>query len=424
MPKGIPLLICLISIILIIMILVIVIILKTNKISCIKPVEILTESKNEDFKNVKGNITKENLLFDLAIRQVMTSRKRYIGIFVISILLTMFCLIVGRLDSWLGPNGEGLMNTFSVADHDIGVQPLNHVDMEKVQNIIRDYGNIENVYALAMQSVTVNGVDYTANIIDDPSWFHILKGKSAEKEDEIVVTEMVANELGVKIGDTVTVTHERQFREYKVVGIYGCANEMGANIGMSRSGYARIGNVNAYIWCYHFILDNHDSNNELMRELQDKFPMQMDVHTNSWSGLDGIVSTMNMLVIFMYVIVIIFILIVVNLVSGKLLNIEKYDMGIYKSFGFTTLDLRKSFATRFLIISFVGGLIGLLLSSIFADRIILSLLRMFGIGEFITHISFISTIIPVLGITLIFGVSALFSSKKIKKASLIDLVQI
>lgn len=422
-PTKIPVLTCASIFVIITLILFIVIILKTKKISYIKPIEIINESNVDSFdKKVSGAITKDNLLFDIAIRQVVSHKKRYIGIFVISILLTMFCLIVGKLDNWLGPNGEGLMNTFSVADHDIGIQPLNHIDMDNVQNIIREYSNIESVYALAMQSVTVNGTNYTANVIDNPSWFHILSGKTSEAEDEIVVTQMVADDLNIKIGDTVTITHERQYREYKVVGIYQCANEMGANIGMSRSGYERIGNVNAYIWCYHFILDDHTHNDDIMKELQNTYPMQVDVHTNSWSGLDGIVSTMNSLIIFMYIIVIIFILIVVNLVSSKLLNIERHDMGIYKSLGFTSKELRKSIAIRFLVITFVGGMIGLLLSSIFADKIILSMLKMFGIGEFIGGLSFVDTIIPVIILTITFGICAYLTSKKIKKVSLIDLV--
>lgn len=128
---------------------------------------------------------------------------------------------------------------------------------------------------------------------------------------------------------------------------------MGANIGMNRDGYARIGNVNNYIWCYHFVLSEHSHNEEIMKTLQEKYPMQMDVHTNSWSGLDGIVSTMDMLIIFMYVIVIIFIIIVVALTTGKLLNFEQRDTGIYKSIGFTSNKLRISFAIRFLLVAII-----------------------------------------------------------------------
>lgn len=424
MPTNLPVIPCIIAFAIVSIILITVIIVKTSKISKIAPIEIIRgENTESQGSKTIGEIDKKGITMSIAIRQLLSEKKKYIGVFVISILLTFFALIVTRLDSWVGENGEGLMNAFSVADHDIGVQPLVHVDMDNVQAEIEKYAEIQDVYALAMQDVSVNGVDYTANIINDANWFHILQGRTCENDDEIVITDTVASELNLSIGDTVTINNERQFRDYQVVGIYQCANEMGANIGMNRAGFARIGDVNSYIWCYHFILDNSEHNDEIMTNLQNLYPMQMDVHTNSWSGLDGIVSTMRLLVVFMYVIVIIFILIVVGLTTSKLLSSEKRDMGIYKVIGLTSKKLRRSFAIRFFIISIIGGLIGVICSIFFADRIILSLVRNFGIGEFISRISFTNVMIPVLIITIVFTISAYVLSRKIKKVSLIDLIR-
>lgn len=315
------------------------------------------------------------------------------------------------------------MNAFSVADHDLGVQPLRHVDMNEVQNIIKEYGTIQNAYSITMQPVTVNGIDYTANVLDNTNWFHILKGRTVQNNDEIVITEMVANDLNVSIGDVVTINHEHQFTQYKIVGIYMCANSMGANIGMSKDGYAKIGNVNSYIWCYHFILSDHTNNEEIMKILQEKYPMQMDVHTNSWSGLDGIVSTMNLLVIFMYSIVTIFILIVVALTTSRLLNFEQKDLGIYKVLGFTSKKLRKIFALRYIVVTMFGAIIGLILSELLAEKLILQLVKLFGVGEFISNISIINTVLPVLILVLLFGIFSYLLSRKIKKVSLIDLIK-
>lgn len=77
----------------------------------------------------------------------------------------------------------------------------------------------------------------------------------------------------------------------------------------------------------------------------------------------------------------------------------------------------------FFIISIIGGLIGVICSIFLADRIILSLVRNFGIGEFISRISFTNVMIPVLIITIVFTISAYVLSRKIKKVSLIDLIR-
>lgn len=410
--------------ILITLILLIAIIRKTSKIVAIKPIEIISEANNDNYsKKSKGTISKNDISIDIAIRDIVSGKKRYIGTFVIAILLTFFVLTVVRLHSWLGKNGEGLMNAFSVADYDLGIEPKVHVDMNEVQNLIRSYAEIENVYSLAMQNVTLNGVSYTANIIDNTSWFHVLSGRTVENQDEIVITQMVANELSVKIGDKVQINYEHTFQEYKVVGIYQCANEMGANIGMNKEGFARIGNVNSYIWCYHFILSDHTHSEEIMKVLQNKYPMQMDVHTNSWSGLDGIVKTMNMLVIFMYGLIVVFILVTELLTTNKILNFEEKNMGIYKSIGFTSKDLRISFGIRFFIIALCGGVTGMIFSILFADSIIAQLVSIFGIGEFVSTLSLINIITPVFLIALLFGIFSYISSGKIKKISIINLVK-
>lgn len=75
------------------------------------------------------------------------------------------------MGTWLGPNGEGLMNTFSVADHDLGVQPFNaSVPMDKIEMVINWYSPIQETYELATQSVNVNGRGYTANVLNDTEW--------------------------------------------------------------------------------------------------------------------------------------------------------------------------------------------------------------------------------------------------------------
>lgn len=88
---------------------------------------------------------------------------------------TVFLSVIGHMGAWLGPNGEGLMNSFSVAEHDLGVQPLNQtVPMDEIERIINWYSPVVEQYELAMQSVTVNGQEYTANVLDDTKWLHML----------------------------------------------------------------------------------------------------------------------------------------------------------------------------------------------------------------------------------------------------------
>ena len=208
---------------------------RTARILKIAPMQTMRETGGE--KQVSSALRKNFLTLDIAVRELRSGKKKYIALCVISAFLALFLSVIGKMGTWLGPNGEGLMNTFSVADHDLGVQPFNEtVPMDEIERVINWYSPIKETYELAMQSVTVNGQEYTANVLNNTKWFHILLGQVCDGES-ILITDTVASELQLSIGDTVKVAANGRAENYTVSGIYQCANGMGSNIGMDLSGY-------------------------------------------------------------------------------------------------------------------------------------------------------------------------------------------
>ncbi len=394
---------------------------RTAKIIKIAPIQTIRQD-GEKKGAAHTPILPKGLGFSIALREVWSGKKRYIATCIISVLLVAFLSVVGKMGAWLGPNGEGLMNAFSVAEHDLGVQPFNSdVDMDEIERVVNWYSSgIKETYELAMQPVTVNGQSYTANALDKTEYFHVLKG-SVCNENQILITDVVANELGVGIGDSVTVSGNRGRAAFTVSGIYMCANGMGTNIGMSREGYAKIANPNSFIWCVHYIFEDGNARNACMEYLQTHY-RGIDVHTNSWSGLDGIVMLMHLLIIAIYVIAAVFIFVAVWLSASKLLQTETGNMAIYKSLGVSSGKLRLSFALRFLIVVAIGSILGTAVSAIFSDMLIASIFKMFGIGQFSSGFGFLGNLLPPIAVTLLFFGFAFLSSAKIKKASLVKLI--
>ena len=392
---------------------------RTRRILKIAPVQTMRESF--EGKRIVSALRKRFLSLDIAIRELRSGKRKYLALCIISVFLALFLSVIGRMGTWLGPNGEGLMNTFSVADHDLGVQPFNaSVPMDEIERIINWYSPIRETYELAMQSVTVNGQEYTANVLNDTKWFHVLSGDVCDG-NSILITDTVAGELALSIGDTVQVAANGRMESYTVSGIYQCANGMGSNIGMSLEGYSKIGDITDYIWCYHYILENGSVRDYAMAYLQENY-QGVDVHTNSWSGLDGIVFVMHALIGVIYLIAALFILVSVALTADKLLQSETGKMAIYKNLGMPSGRLRLSFALRFLIIVILGTGIGICLSIFCADYAIAGIFRMFGIGEFHSGFSALGTILPIVVIPLLFFGFALIFSVKLRRVSIIDLI--
>lgn len=326
------------------------------------------------------------------------------------------------MDTWLGADGQGMMSAFNPADHDIGVQILGRRTAEEAEGTVRSHADITDSYLLAMPGVAVNGIDYTANVISQPERFHIIEGRTCLRDDEIVLTEFVASDLGVPVGGSVTVRSDSGSKIYTVSGIYACANDMGDNVGMSREGYLKIGRDNPNIWCRHYFLEDSSKKTEVREALEAEYGGDAYIHENTWPGLSGIISAMEALLVFLYGMVTVFIMVVTAMTGGKILSAERRDIGIYKAMGFTSGQLRGSFALRFGMAAALGAGIGSVLAAALTDPLVSAVMKMAGISNFSSAPTAGNTLFPAVTVILLFAGFAWAASRSIKKVDLTVLI--
>ena len=423
-PARFPVLWCMGVFALILLLLGAFILWKTGRIGKISPMRAIrgetesTASANRRIPAIGGT----GLGFQLAVRQLLTNKRRYLSACAVAALLVFFASMVGRMDAWLGPDGKGMMDAFNPADHDLGVQTFGTLDKAEAEELVRSYTEITDSYLLAMPGVAVYGVDYTANVIDQPERFHILNGQTCMTENEIVITEFIAANFGVGIGDTVTVSGGLGSGEYTITGIYSCANDMGDNIGMTAEGYLLIGRDDPQIWCHHYFLADPNQKAAITEALEAAYGGDVHVHENTWPGLFGIIAAMRALLVFMYGMVAAFILIVTIMTGSRLLMTEQRNNGIYKALGFTNRQLRLSFALRFGLTAAVGGAVGLVLAAVATDPLVSSAMKLAGISSFTSVAAMNSTLLPIAVVIGLFTLFAYLAAGKIKKTDLTVLI--
>lgn len=419
-PSRLPVLKCILCFAGIAVLLLGFILIKLRKISFITPMKAIRGETDGDALKiaVRNPIHGRYLKISLALRQLIAGRRKYVSAGLVAILLVFFASLVGRMDSWLGSDGKGMMDAFHPADHDIGVQTLGNLTPQEAENQILFYTDITDRYLLAMPDVSVNGVNFTANVITEPERFHITEGDTSADDDEIVLTESAALDLGVSIGDTVSLRGDKGVSEFTISGIYQCANDMGNNIGMNREGYLKIGQDDTHLWCYHYFLADPSVKQEITESLEKTYGGDVHIHENSWPGLFGIISAMQILVFFMYGIVAFFVLIVTIMTAGKLLAGEQKDMGIFKALGFKTVHLRITFALRFTMTAMIGAVIGTVLASIFTDPFVSKVMKLAGISNFVSAPNLGRLLLPGVIVVVLFGSFAYFASGKIKKVDM------
>lgn len=396
------------------------VIVRLKGIYQISPMEAIRGQQTEGNKKLRKRggssiLSSKGLAVQLALRQLMFSKRRYIGICIVAVLLVFFASLAGRMNDWLGADGQGMMDAFNPADLDLGIQVLGRLNQEEMESVVTSYSEITDSYELAMPSVSVNGTNYTANVITEPERFHISQGRTSQSADEVVLTEVLAADLGVEIGDSVSIRGDMGTKEFTVSGIYHCANDMGANLGMSREGYLSIGADDQRIWCHHYFLADTSKKQIITETLESIYGGDVHVHENTWPGLFSIIDAMHLLLAFMYGMSVIFIGIVTVMTGSKLLDAERKDMGIYKSIGYSVRKLRISFALRFGIVAALGGAIGTILSIVLTDIFVGNIMRFVGISNFESHPNILIILMPEVIMTALFLIFAYLAAGKIKK---------
>lgn len=334
------------------------------------------------------------LALSLALRQLLSGKRRYVGACLMAVLLVFFASLVGRMQAWLGPQGQGMMEAFQPAPHDIGVEIFGTLTREEAESTISSITPITDFYQLAMPTVRISGMDYTANVISQPTRFQLLRGRSCEGEGELVLTEVAVRNLGVDLGDEVTVAGDRGEARFTVTGIYQCANQMSSNLGMSREGYLRIGEDQPGLWCSHYFLGDPEKKEAVMASLNDRYGGDVQVHENAWPGLAGIIQAMQGLLILLYGMVALFIFIVTMMTGSKILSAEKKDFTILQAIGCSKVRLVASFALRFTLVSAAGAALGLFLGLVAADPLVSEIMKLAGISSYRSFPTWESTLLP------------------------------
>lgn len=326
-----------------------------------------------------------SLGWSMAVRQLHDGRRWYAGACLVVALIVLLSSMVVRVDAWLGADGRGLMDAFNPADMHIGVQCIGDCTVDQARDTIEAHTAVVDEYALAMPGVALNGTDMTANVITEPERFHILQGSTSQSADQVVVTEFVSRDLGVGLGDAVTLSSDQGSAQYTIVGIYQCANDMGLNVGLSAEGYARIGRDNPQMWCHHFFLADESAKQEALLALEDAFGGNAYIHENAWPGLYGIVAAMRMLVAAMVLVTALVVFVAVALSGAKILARERHDLVVCRLIGLTSRYLRASFAIRFAVVAAVGAVIGTVVAAFATDPLVGMLLRLYGVSDFVSH---------------------------------------
>lgn len=405
------------------------IILVSKKIGRISPVRAISGGAEEIYFDSPANIpiNKKPLSFFIALRQITSHPKAYIGTMLIAALLIFFMMTVTILAG--GMSANTMIEAFGALNGQAQAVPNNNFEFEDISEIESSIRNIDPNASVIFSNTSYMTIDETemcCMVYSSPDILKsVLKGRTPEYDNEIMITETAAEEIGKKIGDTVEVSYGGGSAEYMITGLYQSVQDLGRCFTMSFDAASRLCDITPGI-VYISLSDdsladstvkmlNEDHGDILSAELTEQ-----DGYSDSMTDL--IDTLMDVIIGVIYSVSAVFALVAVHMVCSKAFLRERRDSGIYKALGFTSFRLRSCFALRFLMISVIGGALGAVLSGLFSDRLLSLLLKNIGISCFESTITVFAAAAPVVMICVCFFVFAYFSSGKIKRVEIRELV--
>lgn len=418
------------------------IMLKTRRISEATPIKAIRGGRGSvHFSSVlKLPVSGKKLGVSLAYRQFISGKKQYAAAIIVTAILAMFMILMNDMMRWFNSQNM-LVDMFSVTKYDLTASFVDEDTQKDIENVISEHTAYRK-YQMFSEYLLFDDVQMYCYIVEDPDMINtIRKGRTCTYDNEVLITQYVADGFHMNVGDTVTVKRGGVARKMVISGIYDSANDMGKNFAISKAAYSKFAHEETVSesgvsgaaksssdeeeWsgkgiCYD--LDNTDECDAIIQEIDKRYGDNQGITYSIHSAKDdfeGVAGTVNIaiqgLTLLTYMLGAVFVIVTVIIVCGKVLMREQKDIGIYKALGFTSFRLRCQLAVRFIVTAVVGSLLGIVLALIVSKPFFKAGFESFGIYSFNLSTSVISLVIPLVFMSVLFSVVAFIRAGNIRK---------
>lgn len=333
--------------------------------------------------------------FYMAVNDILSNTKQFLTLLITFCLGTMLILLPLSAASTL--KSDGLINSFSLAPSDAFLDTgkrevyarnmdLLSRDMEEIETILRDHG---------LKAVIGCDMGYMIPCYaDDPekrvtyyalqamgSWdrhFTLLEGAEPKLSNEIMITELTAEELGVKIGDTIYFAASDGPQEFIITGTYSSMLNMGQGYRVAKS--ARMDETYA-VEVLNIQLEIQDmESEEACERLKEIFPDYKVMSTQEFlnSMVGDTIGQLDTLMFFIVLLVLVLNSLITVLVMRIIMVKDRGDIALLKSIGFTNRTLMAWQTARVLLVLAAAVVLGAVLSNLLAPVIISPIFAMMG----------------------------------------------
>ncbi len=323
----------------------------------------------------------------LGVKDVLTRPKLYLTMVIILTLASFIIIVPQNLYSTI--SSKSFMTYMGVGECDMrfDLQQLEHME-ETAQRILSTLEQDSEVEKAAIYEThtytTINAEGNYENIkveLGDSSVFPISyqSGRAPEREDELALSSINAQELGKGIGDRITLIMGEKTLTMTVCGIYSDITNGGKTAKATFQSSAKDAMwymINVNFAKGTIIQTKVDTYSRLFQGIKVSSVSEYVAQT-----LGGGIRSMKYASIVAMVAAIFISALVTALFMKMLISKDSYPIAVMKGLGFTDSDVTKQYITRAILVLVTGMLLGAVLSNTLGEIMAGMLLSMLGAGK-------------------------------------------
>lgn len=344
----------------------------------------------------------------LGIKSILGEKRKNAAIMVVVTLLGFASSIGFALFQNFAAEDQALTEMMGV---ELGTVLLSGQGIEKAGKKIETWDEVRKVLYYDNRSVELTAgekqIMLTCDFWKEPEqneYSVLIEGRLPKYDNEISVTAIVADQLGVTVGDIIYVKGDQEKKDYIISGITQQMEMLGLKATMTMEGAARV-NGSSVVNQIRVYTKDDCAYEQIEKKIKTEFP-DLDITSlseNMEIVLSSVKAAMAILcVVFVVITVVIVTLTIILLVKTKITR-EWKQYGVYKALGFTTGELIVQIQMSSLPVFLTGSIIGAVLSVYLLNPLVQTCLSSAGIvqSDLTVHVQWL-----VLSVVIIMAVSA------------------
>lgn len=279
----------------------------------------------------------------------------------------------GRMDLYVAEHSKNML-----------LEDMENMKKELEKHGIEGYVGTEVGYIVPCHAGNEEELFSYYTLQPEGSWkreYTLLEGREPVSENEIAITDLTAEEMGVDIGDSVYFQQESGTKEYIITGTYQSMMNMGKGFRVSDKAQIEYDFI-AGIICMQVEIPSMESEEALLK-LKEIFPEYKIQLTGEFinSMIGGVMEQLDTMMVFIVGIVLVINSLITILMMKILMTKERGDIALLKSMGFKQSAIKGWQIKRIMIVLAAAIAAGTILSNLSAPFIIGPIFAMMGANK-------------------------------------------